>query len=101
MFQVVNEPYKRKWFWKLLLQIYSKLEEFWYDWFKLPKEEYTHTPSMLNLLTSNGYSIVGRYIAWEYEELNDEDIYDVYQNMDLQKFEDDNFGITYKLEMTK
>ncbi len=101
MFQVVNEPYKRKWFWKLLLQVYSKLEEFWYKWFELPKEEYTHTPSMLNLLTSNWYNIVGRYVQWEYEELSEEDIYNLYNDIDLQKFEEDNLGVTYKLEMIK
>jgi len=101
MFQVVNDPYKWKWFWKLLIQAYSKLEEFWYKWFELPKEEYTHTPSMLNLLSSNWYYIVWRYTAWEYEELTDEDIYQIYEDIDSWKYEEDDFWTTYKLKMNK
>lgn len=101
LFHVVNEPYKWKWFGRTLLEIYWKLEEFNYLGFELPKEEFTHSPSMFNLLTSYWYIVVGKIEDWELEELTDEQIFEIYKNIEENKVEDDNFGVTYKLELRK
>ncbi len=101
LFHVVNDPYKWKWFWRTLLELYWKLEEFNYLGFNLPKEEFTHSPSMFNLLTSYWYIVVWKFNEGEYEELTDEDIYHIYKQIDNREFEDDNFWVTYKLELRK
>lgn len=101
MFHVVNEPYKWLWYWKLLLEAYWKLESFNYKNFKLPKEEYTHTSSMLSLLTKFWYYIEWKYESWELIELSDYEVSDLYEIVASRWFEDDNLWHTYKLKLNK
>jgi len=102
MFHVVNDWYKWRWFWKLLIELYIKFEKFWYYNFKLPRNEFTHTPSMLNLLTSYWYEIVWKYDLWEFIEMDEIEISQIYDDISNWVYSlDDKFNETYKLTLKK
>lgn len=76
LYNVVEEEYRWKWFWKILFSLYSKLSEENSD-FILPYEEYTNVVSMIKLYENFWYEVKHKVVRWNYLKLEDSDIKEI------------------------
>ncbi len=63
LYNVIEDDYKWKWFWKILFLLYKKLTEENSD-FILPEEEYTNIVSMINLYKKFWYKPEYKVLKW-------------------------------------
>lgn len=89
----IYDEFTTKWFWQLLFDVYAWLN------FEIPKEEFTHKPSVILFLQKNGYTLTSRFDESGLEvDLDESEIFQLENDLlQLKNAWDADLDYTYKM----